>query len=415
VTSTAVATLPVPASTSLAAEKRDRLKLLIVIPALNEETSIESIIRRSLDARAVILAQSPVTAVDVTVVSDGSTDRTAELARKYSDQISVIVFSRNRGYGAAIQAAWCESDAELLGFLDADGTCDPCFFADLCNLLENEDADVVLGSRLNPDSQMPWIRQVGNVIFAGLVSMFSSRVVRDVASGMRVVRRATLPRLLPLPDGLHFTPAMSARAIMSDEVKIVEAPMPYRERDGESKLRISKDGPRFLKAILDAVFLYRPARPLALLGAGCLLAAAAVMVLPTFYYLQHRAVLEWMIYRFIVANLLGTTGCLLVGAGHLTRRITGLTVCGPPRAGHWGRPMRWWSWLVAGLLILAGGALVFPSFKELVTTGATYEHWSRFIAMSFLAQNACILIVIRLVDYCLDLIEAQLDYQRAAA
>ena len=98
------------------------MKLLIAIPALNEEGSIESIIKRSLDARADIIGRSPVTDVDITVVSDGSTDRTVELASKYTDQIKLIVFEVNRGYGAAIQQAWRESDAELLGFLDADGT-----------------------------------------------------------------------------------------------------------------------------------------------------------------------------------------------------------------------------------------------------------------------------------------------------
>jgi len=395
----------------------NQLKLLIVIPALNEESSIESIIQRSLDAREMILATSPVTQVDITVVSDGSTDRTVELARRYCDEINLIVFRHNRGYGAAIQAAWRESDADLLGFLDADGTCDPRFFADLCTLLQNEHADIVLGSRLNPDSQMPLIRQAGNVIFAGLVSIFSSRVVRDVASGMRVVRRDSLPRLLPLPDGLHFTPAMSARAIMSRDVKIIETPMPYRERDGESKLRIGKDGPRFLKAIFDAVLLYRPARPLAFVGAACVLAATLLMLLPIYYYLQHRAVLEWMIYRFIVSNLLGTTGCLLIGAGHLTARIASLTVSANSRRPEpvWRIPFGLWFWLMPAVLILAGGVLVYPSFRDLVTTGATYEHWSRFIAMSFLVQVAGILSVIRVVDYCLDLIEGQLNYRRDAA
>jgi glycosyltransferase involved in cell wall biosynthesis len=58
------------------------MRLLIVIPALNEESSIENIIVRSLAARQVIIEKSPVTAVDITVVSDGSTDRTVEIASR---------------------------------------------------------------------------------------------------------------------------------------------------------------------------------------------------------------------------------------------------------------------------------------------------------------------------------------------
>ena len=47
---------------------------------------------------------------------------------------------------------------------------------------------------------------------------------------MRVVRRSALRWLLPLPDGMHFTPAMTARAVLSDDVAMVEVAMPYAER-----------------------------------------------------------------------------------------------------------------------------------------------------------------------------------------
>src|SRR5687768_6493410 len=86
-----------------------RLKLLIVIPALNEEQSIEDIISRSLAAAGKIRAETPVTDVEVTVVSDGSTDGTVERARRFGDRIKLIVFEKNRGYGAAIQEAWRQS------------------------------------------------------------------------------------------------------------------------------------------------------------------------------------------------------------------------------------------------------------------------------------------------------------------
>src|SRR5579872_1936479 len=238
-----------------------RMKLLIAIPALNEEASIVSIIRRSLAARKRIVSCSPVSEVAITVVSDGSTDRTVELAGQFPE-IDLIVFERNRGYGAAIKEAWSRSDADLLAFLDADGTCDPNFFADLVQTLVREDADVVLGCRLNKGSEMPLIRRVGNLIFASILTVFSSTRVRDTASGMRIVHRRCLRRLMPLPDGLHFTPAMSARALLSRDLKIVEIDMPYREREGESKLRVGKDGLRFLKVILQSAFLYRPSRPL---------------------------------------------------------------------------------------------------------------------------------------------------------
>jgi glycosyltransferase involved in cell wall biosynthesis len=355
-----------------------------------------------------------VTEVAITVVSDGSTDRTAEIASRYADQINLIVFGTNRGYGAAIKAAWSESDAELLGFLDADGTCDPQFFARLCATLTAKGADVVLGSRLNADSEMPAVRRLGNVMFASLMSVFASKVVHDTASGMRVVRRTVLPQLLPLPDGMHFTPAMSARVVFGGQLRIIEVPMSYRERQGQSKLRVVRDGVRFTKSILDAAFLYRPSRPLGLLGLMCFAISIGFMVFPAAYYLQHELILEWMIYRFIVSHLLATAGFLLLCASYLSSRIVQITV----RSGIRSRCEQWASnfftstafWMAPLASLLIGGLLVVPSFLELVRTGGTYEHWSRFVAMSFFVEIAFILIVTWTMDYSLGLIAGQLAY-----
>jgi glycosyltransferase involved in cell wall biosynthesis len=394
------------------------MKLLIAIPALNEEAGIESIIRRCLDARERIIAESPVREVEITVVSDGSTDRTVEIARKFADRIHLVVFEENRGYGAAIKEAWRRSDAELLGFLDADGTCDPDFFARLCRVLDAEHADVALGSRLNPASKMPAVRRVGNFLYARMLSALSSTKVADTASGMRVVRRSSLKRLMPLPDGLHFTPAMSARAVMSRDLKIVEIAMPYHEREGESKLSVGKDGIRFLSVILGAAFLYRPSRVLGILGLACIAMAAALMIMPAAYYLQHRSVTEWMIYRFIVSELLGACGCLLICGGCLAGKMVALALAqGRDKGNPYGRFSAFLSSpffkFVPLTLILAGGLLVLPSFVELIRTGATYEHWSRFIAMSFLFSIAIILVVTRIIDRILDLVADRLEYLQA--
>lgn len=398
------------------------MKLLIAIPALNEENSIESIIERSLAARTYIAGHSPVSTVEITVVSDGSTDDTVPRACRYADRVNLIVFDKNRGYGAAIKEAWRRSDADLLGFLDADGTCDPRFFADLCRLIEDEEADIVLGCRLNAQSRMPLIRRVGNIVFAVLLRVFSSQQVRDTASGMRVVRRTCLDRLYPLPDGLHFTPAMSARALLSGDLRLAEKDMPYHEREGESKLRVGKDGLRFLNVILRAALLYRPSRPLNLLGLLALLAAVTLMVPPVIYYGQHHSVLEWMIYRFVVAQLAGISGLMLFGASYLTARMVNLTIS---RQSGVSEPLstgviryflhRRVPYAAAGLLIATGTALVVPSFLELVRTGATYEHWSRFIVMSSLDLTGILLLILKGVDAVLDLLAERLAYfdQRA--
>jgi glycosyltransferase involved in cell wall biosynthesis len=391
------------------------MKLLIAIPALNEEASIQQIIERCLQARQDIVDTSLVTQVEITVVSDGSTDRTVELAARFGDRIKLIVFAKNRGYGAAIKEAWAHSNADLLGFLDADGTCEPKFFAQLVKALEEHKADVALGCRLNENSKMPWVRRFGNIMFASMLELLSSSKVRDTASGMRVVRRACLPELLPLPDGLHFTPAMSARAMFSDTLRIVEIDMTYHEREGESKLRPGKDGLRFVKAILDAALLYRPARPLAILGLIWLAVAVVLMLTPTAHYVKYRSVEEWMIYRFVVSHLAGTLAALLLCASYLTGRMVAIALTrGRRNLLDWFFAS-WMVWAVPPILLIVGGVLVLPSFLELVRTGATYEHWSRFIAMSFCWVVASIVAVTGVIDYVLGLLGTQLAYNTRAA
>ncbi|HZR26883.1 MAG TPA: glycosyltransferase family 2 protein [Vicinamibacterales bacterium] len=393
------------------------MKLLIAIPALNEEASIADVIQRCLDARDVIAASTPITAVDVTVVSDGSTDATVERASAFGDRVRVIVFERNRGYGAAIMEAWRQSDAELLAFLDADGTCDPAFFAELCRALIAQDAHIALGSRMHRNSQMPLVRRAGNFIFATMLTAFGTERVRDSASGMRVVRRDCLPRLMPLPTGLHFTPAMSARAILADDLRIIEVDMPYSERAGRSKLNPIKDGVRFLRVILTAAFLYRPSRPLRILGWICTAFAAFWALRLVWQLSQFHRWEQWMIYHFVVVQLSATAAVLLFTAGHLADKAVGAVLTGSARSRDAiGRLLAHrWFWLLPLALIAVGTIAIGSATIDYLRDGridTESHHWSRFFTMSFAYSCAFILAITRLVDITLDLLIDRVAYLR---
>jgi glycosyltransferase involved in cell wall biosynthesis len=394
------------------------VKLLIAIPALNEEQSIRGTIERCLKARDKIVHDSPVTDVEITVVSDGSTDHTVERAGEYRSLINLIEFVQNKGYGAAIMEAWEQSDADLLGFLDADGTCDPEFFAPLCRQLVDQDADVILGCRLNKDSHMPLIRRIGNTMFAWLLSAFSRETVKDTASGMRVVRRTALRHLFPLPMGLHFTPAMSARAMLSDATRIVELDMPYAEREGQSKLRVIRDGLRFLRVIMENALLYKPGQVLMWAGAFCAASACALMLSPAAFYFRTHTVAEWMIYRFLVSSFAAQVALLLWAASTVSTRIIRIALHEEVRAGRpvyaaWLRTSAFWA--ITAALVVTGAVLVAPSAVELWRTGHTNVHWSRFVvAMSGFAA-AALIAVVRGIDQVLDLVEERVDYLRKQA
>ncbi len=360
--------------------------LTIVIPALNEEDAIGATIERCLDAREEISHQAGLDGVEIIVVSDGSTDRTVEIAQSYAD-IQVVVFEENQGYGAAIKEGWQLGSGDLVGFLDADGTCDPRFFSQLCQTLISENADVTLGSRLGPDSQMPLIRKTGNHIFACLLGLLCGRKVTDTASGMRVVRRSSLKYLYPLPDGLHFTPAMSARALMNN-LRIIEMPMKYEERIGESKLSALWDGFRFLKVIGEGVLCYRPEKIFLTGFTFCILFILLLAAYPSEYYFQHKRLEEWMIYRFVVCQLVGSFGMALLLASALANRMAQFSSRREESIGFWssvvsamftGKTLA----VITGILALLGGWFLWPGIVEFVTTGTITLHWSRLIAGAF--------------------------------
>ncbi len=296
------------------------MRLTIVIPALNEEDAIGSIIERCLKARETIIANSPVDDVEVVVVNDGSTDRTAEIAAGFHD-IKLINFEKNRGYGAAIKRGFEVGRGELVAFLDADGTCDPTFFATLCSAMFEEHASVAIGSRMGPHSRMPPVRRLGNRFYALILAGLSNRVVSDTASGMRVIRRDALMQLYPLPDGLHFTPAMSARVLMDDRLTIVERPMSYEERIGESKLHVARDGIRFLCTILEMTLMWRPTK----LFFSTAVFGLAIMVLlashPIENWLRLGRLDEDMIYRLLFCSFLGTTSVALLASSVLSDNL----------------------------------------------------------------------------------------------
>src|SRR6185503_8711568 len=104
----------------------------IVVPALDEEQAIGETLRRCTAARAQICAEAGLGDVEIIAVSDGSTDRTEAIAREIPG-VTVLVFEKNRGYGTAIQTGFAYGRGELVGFLDADGTCDPLFFGALAS------------------------------------------------------------------------------------------------------------------------------------------------------------------------------------------------------------------------------------------------------------------------------------------
>lgn len=362
--------------------------LSIIIPAYNEENAIASIIERCLKERENIVRKTPVDAVEIIVVNDGSHDTTAEIAGRFKE-ISLISYGKNQGYGAAIKSGFERARGTLVAFLDADGTCDPHFFIAMCNKLVEEDADIVIGSRMGPGSKMPRIRRVGNLLYVALINLLGNTRISDSASGMRVIKRSSLQKIYPLPDGLHFTPAMSCRAVLDKDIKILEIPMHYEERVGESKLGVLQDGIRFLKTIIDIALTYEPFKFFGVSGIIFFLIGFSYGIYPLIYYWRFRVVPDYMIYRLVAVLVFIVTSFTLFTVGIISDEITDMIHRSRKRERKF-KPTVYSLFaqknlIVFGMLAVLGGVVInYKTIWQYVSTGLIDVPWVYVVTGAFL-------------------------------
>lgn len=348
--------------TSAASAAQPQHKLSVIIPAYNEEDGIAEIVERVL-AIEPELKKVGVDALELIVVDDGSKDRTADIVREYS-AVRLIQHQVNRNYGGALKTGFRHATGDLLAFLDADSTYPPEYFPQMCKAVL-DGADMCVGSRMAGEkNDSPKIRQIGNFLFAQLVSLISNTRVTDVASGQRVFRRDVLPLLYPLPDGLNFTPAMSTRAL-HENLKVVEVAIPHHERSGRSKLGVVRDGVRFLNAIVWTALTYNPARILGAIGlAGIAIAVIVALVLTAQRLMGVTQLGPWGVFAVFSGLTLGVAGVSVFTLGMMFNYLVSLFHKRPIRQGIFGRPIFktpldrqfWW---MGGVMVVAGVALAF--------------------------------------------------------
>jgi len=357
-------------------------QLSIVVPAFNEERGLPAVLSRLIAAGEDVRRQLPdITDVEVIVVDDGSTDRTAEVAAAIPS-IRLVRHSGNRGYGAALKTGFANATGDYLAFLDADATNPPEAVPLLVLALVEQRADVVVGTRVSePDGGMPRIRAVGNWLFARLLSWVIEAPVTDCASGIRVFRRTILNDVLQLPDGFNFIVAMST-VTMQKRLRVVEVPTPYFSRVGQSKLRVIADGLAFLSSIVSVAISYNPLKFIGPLGLACIAAAVYLSIDPVLDYLRYRHVADDRLYRLITISVLAVSGLHIINFGLFSNAILAQSFDEPPdRRSLLGRlflraPMLRFGRVLGPLLCVGAVALNYRGLMQYLTTGTVQEHWS---------------------------------------
>lgn len=178
---------PAESAGSLAeASSSTGLRMLVIIPAFNEEHSLAPVIEQVRDALPT---------ADVLVVNDGSTDQTAEVAARSGALVATLPF--NLGIGSTMQTGFLyarEHGYDVAFQVDGDGQHDPYELGELLQMLHRSDADVIIGSRYIEDRGYitPWQRRIGIVILARLISIAVRQRFTDPTSGFRAWNRQAI-------------------------------------------------------------------------------------------------------------------------------------------------------------------------------------------------------------------------------
>ena len=226
------------------------METAILIPCLNEQTTIAEVVR-GFDAS--------MPEATVYVYDNDSTDSTAHLAREAG---AIVRIERTRGKGNVVRRMFAEVDADVYVLVDGDGTYDSSVAKNLVNLLQDQNLDMVVASRMNSGNRAG--HAYGNKVFNRLYRWMFGAGFTDIFSGYRVFNRGFVKSFPATSNGFEIETEMSVHAsqlrLSTAEVETLYGTRPEGSR---SKLRTFYDGWEILKAM---ILLLKENRPFFLFG-----------------------------------------------------------------------------------------------------------------------------------------------------
>jgi len=207
------------------------MKLVVMIPAYNEEKTIGQVIRdvpRKIEG---------INEVSVLVINDGSNDKTKEVSVKAGAD-EIITHIKRRGLARAFKSglmAALKMNADIIVNLDADYQYDPKQIPELIKPILKGQADVVLGSRFKGYIEyMPIQKKIGNKIATYVVKKLTGLNISDAQSGFRAFSRKAAMKLNVLSKYTYTQETLIMAAYKG--LKVMEIPVLCRKRKGKSRL-----------------------------------------------------------------------------------------------------------------------------------------------------------------------------------
>lgn len=216
----------------------------IVVPAFDEGPAVAAVVS---ELRAAAAWR------EILVIDDGSTDDTARLAEAAGAR--VIRHPYNKGNGAAVKTGIRHATGTWLLILDADGQHAP---QDALRLLQRlGEYDLVVGAR-SAATQATASRRLGNDALNAIASYLAERKIPDLTSGFRAARRQHLLEFLHLLPNGFSTPTTTTLAFLRAGYSVHFEAVDARQRAGQSKIRLARDGARFFLILLKVITIFSP-------------------------------------------------------------------------------------------------------------------------------------------------------------
>lgn len=223
------------------------VRVIVLIPAYNEEKFIGEVIRKAREFVDLIL-----------VVDDGSKDKTKEIA-EYMGAI-VLKHENNLGKGDAIKTGlnYIKKNytSNIIVLMDADCQHDPNDIPKLIKPIVDNDYEVVFGSRMHDTKKMSIQRKLSNHITTKLINFVTGMNLKDTQCGFRALKSEVLNKIDLKTSGFIIESEFIIEAYKRG-CKITEVPINVIYGEEKSKISPIKDTLRFIKFILKVIMLYK--------------------------------------------------------------------------------------------------------------------------------------------------------------